>query len=460
MMEETFQIHPLGWENDPEEERMKVAMSNYLPGLCYNIYVLYFRLNEAERTPAVEVLKAGLARTLSQARQLCGRVEKDAEGGHSFVKQKDSTVRLDVQWLDAQDDCCPSLDDLENANFRISALGPPERWIIPEMKFGERPECHMDNSPLICAFKASLVPGGLVFAMHHHHCANDLLGWAGFTHQLAENCYAIRNGTPFPHWDMACLDLGRFSRPVVPKEMEVDGPGAPPLRPNPPPAEALLFCLSKDKAAELKKLCHPLDGSWISTHDAFSAFIWRTLTRVRSPVYSPDPSAPLMWMGPVNLRPRLNPPKVPERLQQNVTSAAISTRSEVPAPTAAEVLSEWPLSRLAAYIRMLTNAVSEESVGFRVGSLPPMSVFQTDHRNANVTSADFGFGTPLRYRQLMDAPVDLVLVYPPRKSDGGLEFLITIERDLTQVLLEDPEWNSYFEYLGVDTVDAGEGDQL
>jgi hypothetical protein len=93
---EVFHLHPLDWENDPEEERFKVSTLDYLTACTYNNFALFFRLDDGDKSKAVGVLKEGLERTLSQARHLCGTMEKDPEGGHSFVKKKDSIVCLFV----------------------------------------------------------------------------------------------------------------------------------------------------------------------------------------------------------------------------------------------------------------------------------------------------------------------------------------------------------------------------
>jgi hypothetical protein len=108
--------------------------------------------------------------------------------------------------------------------------------------------------------------------------------------------------------------------------------------------------------------------------------------------------------------------KVPARIQRNVMSAALSPTAPVPLPTAAEVIREWPLSRLALYIRQLSNSVTQDShdkkldmvatardrtaLNIRIDSYPPMSILQTDHRDVNIATANFGFVTPVSYHQL------------------------------------------------------------
>ncbi|KAL2815062.1 transferase [Aspergillus cavernicola] len=482
--EKTYHLHPLGWENDPEEERFKLSTLDYLTVCSYNNYALFFRLDDdTDKANIVDVLKAGLERTLSQTRHLCGTIEKDATGGYSFVKKKESTVQFVVQWLNSG----LSIDDIEKSHFSTARMGDLESWSVLPMTYGEKPEASLDNSPIVAAYKANFVPGGLVFNMHHHHYSNDVMGWAGLAHQLAENCYAIANNTPFPAWDPKNLDVSRLTKPEPPEEAKVDGPPAPQPHPDLLPGICLLFHLPKSKAAELKTLATP-DGTWISTYDAFSAFTLRTLTRLRIPLYTPDPSSPLLWIEAVDMRRRLHTPKPPPRLQGNVMSVAMNNTAmenttPIPQPNISEILSTWPLSKLASYIRTLTNSVTQEgldqilntvamvrdksTLNARVDSQPPMTVLQTDHRDTNIPAADFGFGSPITYRHLLDVVgTGLIIIYPPRRKtpaasdddddddDEGYEFAISFEEDIAQTLIEDPEWNRFFEYRGVDAVNA------
>ncbi|KAK3298751.1 acyltransferase [Chaetomium fimeti] len=471
------QLHPFGWENDPEEERFKVTTLDYLTACTYNNYALFFRLDDVDKEKAAATLKTGLERTLSQARHYVGTIEKDPEGGHSFVKRKGSTVRFVVQWLDAPEESTkyPSIDDVETANYSAVVLGNLETWSVPPMTYGEKPEAHPDSHPVVSAFQANFVRGGLVLNMHHHHYANDVMGWSGFTHQLAENCRAALNNTPFPTWDPICLDLSRLIKKEVADEVKVDGPPQAERHPDHKVAQLLLFHLPKSKAAELKTLAAPTDGSWISTYDAFSAFLWRTLTRLRAPVFKPEPSSHIFWAEAIDMRRRMHSPKVHPRIQHNVMFAALSTTAPIQQLTADEIL-HAPLSTLASYVRRMTNSVTQESLdktldmvamvrdktslNIRIDSHPPMSILMTDHRDANIVSADFGFATPLTYRHLLDRVTEgVIIIYPTRnndpESDEGPEFSIAYEKHLAHDLINDAEFKKYFEYRGVDAEDAG-----
>ncbi|KAL2170477.1 hypothetical protein VTG60DRAFT_4857 [Thermothelomyces hinnuleus] len=363
---------------------------------------------------------------------------------------------------------------MERTNYSAVTLGDLETWSVPPMTYGEKAEAHPDNRPVVSAFKANFVRGGLVFNMHHHHYANDVMGWSGFTHQLAENCRAALGGDGLPTWDPACLDLSRLIKEEVPEEAKVDGPPQPERHPAHKVAQSLLFHLPKSKAAELKRLAAPTDGTWISTYDAFSAFIWRTLTRLRAPVFRPEPVSHLFWAEAVDMRRRMHTPPVHPRIQHNVMFAALSSTAPVPPPTVDEVL-HAPLSRLASYVRRLTDSVTQEdldrtldgvalvrdktSLNIRIDSHPPMSILQTDHRDADIVSADFGFARPLTYRHLLDRITEgIIIIYPTRDndpaSDEGPEFSIAYEKHLAHDLINDAEFARFFEYRGVDAEDA------
>ncbi|KAF6828965.1 acyl transferase [Colletotrichum plurivorum] len=435
---EVFQLRPLGWEQDPEEERFKLSTLDPTPQAAYNHYALFFRLDDEKKSDAVEVLKSGLQRTLSQARYMCATIERDSEGGYSFVKRKDTAVEC-----------------------------------IPELTWGERPEADPDCSPAVAAYQVNVMNGGLIFSMHNHHYSCDVMGWANFTRQLAENCFTVANSTDFPAWDPACIDASRFTKDL-PAESLVDGPAIPQMHPDHREQQAVLFHLHKSKAEALKKLATPTNPAahWISTYDATCAYVWRMLSRVRAPLHKPDPSTPLWWGEAVNMRPRLKNPPVPERMMRNVVAGAFSDTAPVPPLTVADVVSDAPLSRLAGYIRSLTESCDEEhldrligfiapvkdkrTISLRVDAHPPMSMFVTDHRPADVSRFDFGFGKPITHRHLWGGhkTAGVVLIYPPVGSatdaDEGFMFAITMEKDLVPELTKSSEWAEYFEYPGID----------
>ncbi|KAK4173400.1 hypothetical protein QBC36DRAFT_245527 [Triangularia setosa] len=487
-----IQLRPKGWETDPEHEYFNLSTLDYCVGQVYTNYALFFKLSpDANRSKIISTIKDGLEVTLSQCRQLCGILEPqpDGIGGLCFHKTKHSTVELHVQFLDSvqhnPEREHPTFATLEAQQFASQALRNMNTWCVPPMTYGEKPEAQPSSRPKCAAFKTTFIQGGFVLMMHHHHYANDVMGWAGELHQLAENCAAIwTNPTApaLPPWDPSCLDLSRVTAPDVSEEKKIDGPISPLRHPGHKKAQWLLFHLSKSKTAALKELASPTDGSYyVSSYDAYNALIWRLLTKHRLALFT-DPTAesantPLLWGEAVDMRRRFSNPPIAPRTQGNVVYVALSSQSppELKPLTISEVVSEAPLQKLAWYIRRLTNSVTQESLTaalngiapirdkkalfLRVDSLPPLSTFVTEWRDTRPCDADFGFGKPHAFRFPFDMVTNgLVVVYPvrghgPCGDDEGNEFSIAVEVEIKDALLADEEWNSWFDFRGVDADD-------
>ncbi|KAJ4300621.1 hypothetical protein N0V88_003305 [Collariella sp. IMI 366227] len=471
---EEYQLRPQGRENDPEEERLRFSSLDYLAACTWNSYALFFKLKDAEQANAVAVLREGLERTLAQCRQMVGTIEKNEhDDDHSFVKKRDSTVKFVIKYFNTEDSV-PSLSEIETAHFASCSLGDTTRFVVDGMTYGEKPECLPSASPIISAFQANFIPGGLIFVTNFHHYANDVMGWAGFVHQLAENCSSIVNKTAPPAWDPANLDGTRFTATEFPAESKVDGPMPPERHPLLREHASLLFHLPKSNAEAVKKLATPPakyegDDTWISTYDAFAALLWRILTRHRAALYNSNPSETPLFGEGVNIRPRTDPPVAP-RQQRNLFWAAVS--SSYPDPLTVRQITapeeDVPLSVLARKIRSMTASMTQPAFDqalamlapirdktclfTRINSFPPLSVATTDWREAAVCGVDFGFGAPCAYRHLFDAVTEgLVLIYPPRKGDGddeGCEFVITMENEIVDAVQNDPDMKRYFEFRG------------
>jgi Transferase family len=149
----------------------------------------------------------------------------------------------------------------------------------------------------------NFIPGGLIFTVHKHHAALDIAGTTSLVHQIADNCYSILKGTPQPSWDERLMDRSRFISKVADEDL-VDPPAAPKRHPAWYPCSWLLFHLPQSKAAELKRLATPDNGTWISTHDALTALLWRVISRNRAKIYNPDLTLPALFFEAINMRDR------------------------------------------------------------------------------------------------------------------------------------------------------------
>ncbi|KAL5884461.1 hypothetical protein ACKVWC_003428 [Pyricularia oryzae] len=396
-------------------------------------------------------------------------MEKDEQGRYSFVQKRESRVQVVIHDMDPNAGI-PTLDDIEQGYFGGKTLKDISLWSIPTMTWGERPEANPDNRPAVSAFQINLCAGGLVLVVQVHHYALDAIAFKNYIMQLAANCAALANPTPLPSFDPANLDASRLTI-EVPADKLIDGPPVPRRNPNHRTQQAVLLHLPKSKAAELKRLATPEGGDPVSTYDASCAYLWRILSKVRVALYEPSRDTVLWWGEAINLRPRLHGPPLSQGLMRNALGCAISDTSPAPPLTVGEVVDETPLSKLASYIRALTNGCDNEhinkllaevapvrdksTISLRLDSYPPMSMFVTDHRPADVSDFDFGFGKPITYRHLFGgfSTEGAVIIYPPVRStnpDEGCVFSVTMEKELVGKMRAMPEFSSFFEYRGID----------
>jgi hypothetical protein len=46
---EEYQLHPWGWENDPEEERFRLSTLDYLSTITYTNTAVFYKLVESQK---------------------------------------------------------------------------------------------------------------------------------------------------------------------------------------------------------------------------------------------------------------------------------------------------------------------------------------------------------------------------------------------------------------------------
>ncbi|TLD13432.1 uncharacterized protein PgNI_02718 [Pyricularia grisea] len=362
----------------------------------------------------------------------------------------------------------PTLDNIEKGHFGGETLKDISFWSIPTIIWGEGPEANPNSSPAVSAYQINRCTGGLVLVVQVHYYALDAVGFKNYIMQLAANCAALANSTPFPPFDPANLDVSRLII-KIPVNKLIDGPPIPQKNQNYRKQQTVLLHLPKNKAAELKRLATPRGGDWVSMYDASCAYLWRVFNRVRATLYNPSRDMVLWWGEAINLRPRFCRPPLPQGLMRNALGCAISNTSPVPPLTVAEVVDEAPLSKLTSYIRALTNSCDNEhidkllnkvapvrdksTISLRLDSYPPISMFITDYRPADVSSFDFGFGKPITYRYLFGgfSTEGVVIMYPSIRSidpDERCVFSVTMEKKLVGKMIKMREFCDFFEYRG------------
>ncbi|KAK9416077.1 hypothetical protein SUNI508_09850 [Seiridium unicorne] len=466
-----LQLRPLGYETQPEVEEFPLSTLDHLSVCTYNHYAFVFKLDVSTNRAAIaSVLQRGLEATLGQCRHMVGTIEKNEAEDYSIIKKRSSTVPFVVKWLDGPDTKSKSFEEMEKLHFNGEAFGDKASLGIEGMTYGAA--CDINDSPIVSGFQLNFIPGGMILCVHHHHYMFDVKGTESFVRQLAANCNSVMNDSAPPSWDDEFMNRSRFTTPMVPFEERVDPPPIPQRHPDHLPCLQLISHLSKSKAAELKCLASPTDGSWISTYDAMVALWWRISIQTRVAFYpKTDTSGPALFNEAIDMRKRVDP-KLPEKFQGNALNISKSMQQEKQLTLADIISNDVPLSRVASHIRAITNAGTPEpffemlnavakvrnkaSLFFRLDSFAPMCFNVTEWRDARMCEADFGFGRPVVYRHLMNqgfVSENIIVIYPPRvvedNPDEGVEFFIPFEEHDTNRLLHHPDVVKYFDYRGL-----------
>ncbi|KAI2616721.1 transferase family-domain-containing protein [Hypoxylon sp. NC1633] len=465
---ETHYLRPSG-PSASSAETFRLSTADHVVTQHYSVWAIIFKLGGEDPAVIIRGFKKALEMTLGQCRHFVGRVEVNEHGDFSIVKKPFSTVRLNVRRLNGAHDTCPSFDQMESEGFTSQALGDPASITIEGMTMAS--ERHPSTSPEVSGFQLTFVRGGCILAVHRHHLVCDVSGLTSLVRQIAGNCRAVFANAELPDWDDAWMDRSRFITPTVADVDQVQPPEAPQRHPDWLPCSWLLFHINQANVAELKQLATPDDGTWISTYDAIVAFLWRIITKNRADIYKPDLSAPAIFMVSVNMRNRLNPP-VHERYQGNLVCGGLSFR-QGNVPTLADVISDAPLSRLAAFIRKVTQSVTSQTMDdmlesaapikdkstlhVRLDSVPPMSLAATDWRKVLICDEDFGIGRPAAARFVADTVFEnMVTLYPSRTlqstngSNTGVEVVVPFENHAVDKLIGDDEMRKFFEFKSVE----------
>jgi hypothetical protein len=227
------------------------------------------------------------------------------------------------------------------------------------------------------------------------------------------------------------------------------------------PTTTRLFHVSRDQLRALKELCtRHLSTTTVSTNSALSALLWRCIVRARTPEVTPE--APTSLMSAVNIRASLPRPTTGSEISNaviysinNDTVHNLSASGpESLARAAKHISSAMTACRedathinqtlaLAAKIPDVSNLGLVYPTWLRndvvISSLMHLPVYQQSWGRAHLGDGD---GRP-DFVRFPDGMFEGIVFVMPRKGDGSVEVVVTMELDHMTNLLEDPEMREY-----------------
>jgi hypothetical protein len=194
----------------------------------------------------------------------------------------------------------PDCNSLWRAKFPFSML---EESIIAPCKTLTVFDESASELPVFL-IQANFITGGLLLTFNGQHGSMDMTGQAQIIHLLAKSC---RN-EPFTASELSVGNMDRKSiipllddytpGPELDLQIIKDNPDGesqptPPKSQQPPNCTWAYFVFPATSLAALKSLATKTvpSGSFVSTDDVLSAFIWQSITRARLPRFC-APSTP------------------------------------------------------------------------------------------------------------------------------------------------------------------------
>ncbi|OKL56976.1 hypothetical protein UA08_07781 [Talaromyces atroroseus] len=361
-----------------------------------------------------------------------------------------------------------SYSQLKSINFPVSAFDDEllcrrSVWPTP----GERLP--------VSLLQANFIRGGLILTWCILHMFGDGKSFHVWSKIWAEGCRRAQNldiPEPYVLDDAVFADRERVMKPSGRNH------GLPenhpeyvilPFTPQGAPLKMLsrenrgqVFYFSPERLAALKNDAapgnakHASDVKWISTNDAVSALLWRTVMAMQSPLESLDGDPVSVFNIAIDGRQRADPPLHPETLGCFLEYIAVSCPIR-------EILSSDNVADLAVSIRkaviradgqftddLVTLIDRLEDVDRLIPTafldVPGYNCVQSSWATFDLYTLDWGPALGGRIQAVRSPSVGIInglqVVMPP-PPEGGMEILVSVEASCLEKLLTEPLWMKY-----------------
>ncbi|KAL4936956.1 hypothetical protein BDV06DRAFT_232905 [Aspergillus oleicola] len=326
----------------------------------------------------------------------------------------------------------------------------------------------------ISLVQANFIQGGVLLSWCILHMAGDGTSFYVWTKVWAEECRRAQGITiaepvelPRAIWKdrrhvvrPSGRNAGKLEDHPEYTLLPFTPPGAPPKMMS-LSHRGLVFYFSPESLAALKteaspaNATEPSDQTWISTNDALSALLWRTVMAVQSPLETLEGDPISVFNVAVDGRQRTNPRVHPNTLGCFLEYVAVS------APIR-KMLSTLSLADLSILIRKAIQRAGDEFTDDVVTlvetledvdrlcptaflDVPGFNCVQTSWIGFQLYGLDWGsaLGRIESVRMPHVGVINGAQVVLPTLPDGGFEIMIGVEESCVERLLNDPLFTKY-----------------
>lgn len=415
---------------------------------------------------AVLSLKNGLEKLTRSLPWLAGQVVYEAPNkthtGRTKIKPLGKTPVFIVKDL-RQQPWGLTMKALREAQFPFRLLD--EQAIAPIQSFSSA----MPGPKPVVLIQANLIPGGLVLTVAGQHQAMDCPGMGQILHLLSKACH----GQAFSAEEIAAANLPRYRlipflddsyqpgpelyRRIIPPAQPFDSTQAPSA--NSTPSSWINVIFEAVSLATLKRVAErdlSTHLGFISTDDALTAFVWKSIVRARISRLQLDEEATLCRA--VNIRHLFD---IPEGHPGMVTTcvydtATLKALAEEPlGTTASRLRSELDhektqlASTTRATVTMLDRSTDKSILNYMGTIRSHIDLMFSSFSRVDAYGVDFnmGLGKPEAVR-LPLLPADPGIVYAlPKRPDGQIVLAMCLEDRDIECLKNDGDFQQYGTFI-------------
>ncbi|KAE8345479.1 hypothetical protein BDV24DRAFT_108146 [Aspergillus arachidicola] len=442
-------------------DSLKLNYLGQLPALrLYTQICLCFPFYAASDLEIVRTLEKGLETLSNNFPWVAGQVVSEGSShnnsGTFMIKALGKAPPLVLKDF-RHDPDIPTMDDLRRADFPFRMLD--EKIIAPRKTLPGPDEDTISPAFLV---QANFIHGGLVLTLVGHHSVMDMTGQGQVIHLLSKACRGdtyteleLESGNLVDGHLVPLLDGSHGPGPELDRQIIRPGPQQPsvPL----PKSTWSYFSFDKSSLAKLKLLAEQSKASeFISTDDALSAFVWQSVLRARLKRLSPSHNTTLGRA--VDVRKYFGIAPKYAGLMQNMVYHTDTVQGLLDQPlgiiasqlrTAIDPQSSSLRSHTRALATYIESLIDKSSISFGASFNPSTDIMISSWASVNCYELDFGFGLgkPEAVRRPQFTPVEGLIYFMPKRSDGEIAVALSLqEEDMTR-LAADEEFTKFAKYI-------------
>lgn len=410
------------------------------------------------------------------------------------------------------DPSVPTMQTLRENRFPCRLLD--ENWLVAYTTFQHGRAGSSPQATVVFALQTNFIKGGVILTFAGHHQAMDMVGLGRTMELLSRAC----NGDGLTEDERQVANMARYDLvPLIPEpettttpqpdkpdtsptQETKPGPSSPSIDTWPPSCEWAYFSFSAVSLAQIKSVAMETRDRWkqpmrdISTDDALTAFIWKSVSRCRVPrLATAATHPPTKITRAVDMRRYFDlPPEYPgmmqtlayhesesiQKLHQLPLGVIASQLREAiqwnhdgskPQKPAAEAKIELPLVRNARELatkihRSISSQKDVSDISLVEGINPSADLMISSWAKVNECyDVDFGMGLgkPEVVRRPGFNPVEGLVYFLPKRpfngdvsgenendSGGEIVVMICLRRDDLERLKGGKEFGKFGEFIG------------